>query len=320
MTRIVSYNILAGGYNLQKSGSSTRRVQQLTRIIRSAQPDIVGVVEATHPSMQQRPWVVEEIAEELGMQLMMGADAAHKHDYQLALLTRLPIIHTKVHHWPGIINKAPLEVCVQEADGQQLTVLVTHLTAAFNRGRAGSHIRVREARAIVNILEPLRQQRSPHVLMGDFNSLAPGDAFKAHLLLRYITQLDARRRDPQPADGQPYLNVVVPPRLRFLKPVLRAIPRSGILSNIFDRAAALYAPRNVISIFRAAGYSDCYRSLHPHEWGFTCPAALPAGRIDYIFASPPLAKRLEMCAPITQGEGVPASHASDHLGLAAAFS
>ncbi len=47
MTTIVSYNILAGGYNVRNN--STRRTEQLAAIIRSAQPDIVGLVEATHP-------------------------------------------------------------------------------------------------------------------------------------------------------------------------------------------------------------------------------------------------------------------------------
>src|SRR5690242_4851698 len=116
MTRIVSYNILAGGYSLRANGA--RRVSQLTKIIRSAQPDIVGLVEATHPHMQQKPSVVEEIAETLGMQLIMGGESTGPHDYQIALLTRLPVIRTQIHPRPGILNKPLLEVCVEEADGQ----------------------------------------------------------------------------------------------------------------------------------------------------------------------------------------------------------
>ncbi len=56
MTRILSYNIFVGG---------NRRVDQLTKIMSSAHPDIVGLVEAT--SRQ----TVAEMADRLGMQYRM---------------------------------------------------------------------------------------------------------------------------------------------------------------------------------------------------------------------------------------------------------
>src|SRR5437588_9649340 len=119
MTRITSYNILAGGYNLRENGG--RRVEQLLKIIRSTQPDVVGVVEATNPQVTQKPAVVEELAERLGMQLVMGGEARHRSDYQLALLTRLPVVHTRIHARPGLLTHPLLEVCVQEANGEHLT-------------------------------------------------------------------------------------------------------------------------------------------------------------------------------------------------------
>lgn len=319
MTRIVSYNILTGGYNSRASGTRARRINELTKILRSAQPDIAGIVEATHPGMQQKPLIIEEIAETLGLQLVLGGEATHYHDYRIALLTRLPIIHTRIHPRPGILNKPLLEVCVEETGGEHLTAFVTHLSAAFNRGRGGGHIRLREAQEIMRIMAPLRAQRQPHLVMGDFNSLAPGDPFHAHLLLRYLTWLDKRRREHKLADGHPHLDVVVPPKLRILNPLLRAIPRNIVLSTLFDAAAAIYAPRGSIRLLRHAGYVDCYRHLHPHTHGFTCPSTLPAGRIDYIFASPDLAERLIMCDVITEGDGIPGNHASDHLAVMATF-
>ena len=57
MTRILSYNILVGG---------TRRVEQLTTVIRAADPDVVGLAEATDPK------VVEELASRLGMQFRLS--------------------------------------------------------------------------------------------------------------------------------------------------------------------------------------------------------------------------------------------------------
>src|SRR5690242_18312958 len=153
MTTIVSYNILAGGYSIRQNGA--RRTSQLVHIISSANPDIVGVVEATHPSVQKKPRVIEEVADLLGMKLITGAAARFDTDYQTALLTRLPVIYTQLHPHPKL-NKALLEVCVEQKNGQQLTVFVTHLSAAFNRGRGGGAIRMREIQEILRIMAPFR--------------------------------------------------------------------------------------------------------------------------------------------------------------------
>lgn len=319
MTRIVSYNMLAGGYSLRENAA--RRTEQLAKMIHSAQPDIVGLVEATHPQMPQ-PWLVaEELAEKLGMQLVRGGEAAHAHDYQLALLTRLPIISTRIHPRPGILNKPLLEVCVEEEDGNHLTVFVTHLWAAFYKGWAGNGLRKREMKEILTITRPYREKNIPHLIMGDFNSLAPGDLLKASHLLRYVIAMDNTKRDLHIADGHPHLNFVVPGPLRFLNPLLRVIPRSMLLSSIFDALAGFYAPRGCVHMIREeAGYIDCYRRTHPKAWGFTCPAGAPAGRIDYIFASPALSKQLETCYVLLKGEDDQlGSQASDHLAIAAEF-
>jgi endonuclease/exonuclease/phosphatase family metal-dependent hydrolase len=315
MTRIVSYNILAGGYSVREN--SARRTEQLVKIIRSAQPDVVGLVEAVNPHVKAKVSVIEEMAQILDMQLITSGELESRRDYAVALLTRLPVIHTKIHKRPGVLARPLLEVCVQEESGEHLTVFVTHLSAAFNRGRAGGHIRLREVAEILRILEPFRVEGKPHLLMGDFNSLAPGEPFKASYLLRYVLGLDINRK-PQQADGHPHLNGVVPPSLRFLNPLLRLTARNQLLSNLFDGAAYFYAPRACIRDLKAH-YVDCFHRQHPHEWGFTCPAGAPAGRIDYIFASGELADRLEDCYIITEGEGLPGSQASDHLAVSAAF-
>lgn len=319
MTRIVSYNILAGGYSLRNNG--TRRTNQLVHIIRSAQPDIVGVAEAINRRAKERPEVIEEIAEILGMQLVRGNDPNGSREFQTALLTRLPIVYTKSHIRPGILARPLLEVCVEEENGQQLTVFVVHLSAAFNRGRGGGGVRLREMREILNIMAPLREQGKPHLIMGDFNSMAPGEPFKASELLKYIVQLDTRRRSfPHQHDGHPHLNSVVPRKLRFLKPALRLVAESSFLSALFDGAAYFYAPRGCIRLLQEHGYVDSFRHMNAKENGFTCPASAPAGRIDYIFSSPVLAERLDDCHVIVEGEGLPGSDASDHLAVAAAFS
>ncbi len=317
MTRVVSYNILAGGYSLSQPNG--RRTEQLVQIIRSAQPDVVGVIEATNPKMTQHPLVVEEMARQLGMQLIMGDVPAHTTDYQLALLTKLPVVATRLHARPGLLNKPLLEVCVEEADGQHLTIFVTHLKAAFSRFRGGDDVRKREMREILQIMAPLRAEGKPHLLMGDFNSLAPGEVFVPSALLRYVVGLDEQRRTKAIGDGHPHLDFIVPPALRFLVPLLRVLPRYPLFNSVFDAMAALYVARGTIRLLHEANYTDCYRQMHTHARGLTCPADAPAGRIDYIFASPVLSHRLINCYVVNEGDGLPGRDASDHLAVTAEY-
>ncbi|MEO8971085.1 MAG: endonuclease/exonuclease/phosphatase family protein [Ktedonobacteraceae bacterium] len=303
MTRILSYNILVG---------ATRRVNQLTAMLRPAQADIIGLVEANDPH------VVDTLAERLGMQAVMSARGEHSQDWQVALLTRLPVVYSKTYRASNILFKPVLEVCVEEENGQQLTIFVTHLSAAFSKRRAGDNIRRREIQEVLHIMA--HKQGTPHLLLGDFNSLAPGDAFQASNLLRYLVNIDKYyRKNPASVEGHPYLNFVVPASLRIFNPLLRIIPRSKLLTYFFDQAAAVYAPRGVISLLGSAGYADCFRRVNLSAPGFTCPAIAPAGRIDYIFASPELAGRLDTCTVLTSGEDVTGDKASDHLPVIAAF-
>src|SRR5437764_13311672 len=122
MTRILTYNILVGG---------TRRIEQITNMIQSVQADVVGLVEATDPR------VVEELAERLGMDYRMSGYAKHVRDMEIAVLSRLPIVYTHTHRRPGILAQPMLEIGVQEEDGRDLTIFVTHLTASFADGSRG---------------------------------------------------------------------------------------------------------------------------------------------------------------------------------------
>lgn len=304
MTRVLTYNILVGG---------TRRIDFIEQMIRAARPDIVGLVEATDPC------VVEELAARLDMHHRISGRAADPTDWQVALLSRLPITHAQVHPRSGLLSKLLLEVGVQEEDGRDITIFVTHLAASFSSGlRGGDSIRRKEVREILRLMKAKRG--TPHLLMGDFNSLAPGDRLKASRLLRYLVQMDElRRAKPDESIGHPHLDFVVPPPLRFLEPLLRLTARNAFLSALFDGACSLYAARGTISLLRSAGYVDSFRSLNREAEGFTCPASVPAGRIDYIFASPELAPRLSLCRVMSEAEGVRGEQASDHLPVLAEF-
>ena len=304
MTRVLTYNILVGG---------TRRIDQIEQMIRAAQPDVVGLVEATDPR------VVEKLAARLGMDYRMSGRPEHTLDWQVALLSRLPITHAQAYHRPGLLSKPFLEVGVQEENGRVLTLFVTHLKASFAGGvRGGDGIRRTEAREIARIMRAKRG--TPHLLMGDFNSLAPGDTFRASRLLRYLVDMDEQHRArPHESVGHPHLDFVVPPSLRFLEPLMRLTARNAFISALFDGAGSLYVARGTIRLLRGAGYVDSFRRLNARAEGFTCPARSPAGRIDYIFASPELAPRLTSCRVMTEAEGVRGEQASDHLPVLAEF-
>src|SRR5205807_6178188 len=213
MTRILSYNILVGG---------KRRVDQLTNIISSAQPDIVGLVEAYNPR------TVEEIAQRLGMQFRMSRSYTQAHDWQTALLSRLPIVETHSHNHSDILTKPILEACIEEEDGRKLTVFIAHLSAAFYQSRGGDGQRRREVQEILRIMASRRG--TPHLLMGDFNAIAPGDRLKASVLLRYLIIMDQLYgRNPHEDFEHPNLDSVVPEPLRFLYPLLQTITHSKVL-------------------------------------------------------------------------------------------
>ncbi|HEY0754859.1 MAG TPA: endonuclease/exonuclease/phosphatase family protein [Ktedonobacteraceae bacterium] len=304
MTRILSYNILAGG---------ARRIDAIERMIRAANPDVVGLVEAHNLH------VVQELARRLGMEYRTNASPDGSWRTSIALLSRLTIVHSAVHTEKGVISRPLLEVSLEEASGERLTVFVNHLVASFWKGRGGDGPRRKEVQAILNVL---RANHEPHVLMGDFNALAPGDRFKASKLISYLVEVDqdfkSKGLDPLPS-GHPSLNYVVPSQLRFLTPLLRLIPHSRMLSVLCDEAGSLYAPRTSIGLLQAAGYVDCFRYKNPRAWGFTCPAANLAGRIDYLFANSSLATRLHSCKVVEGTAEVAGKDASDHLPLVAEF-
>lgn len=158
------------------------------------------------------------------------------------------------------------------------------------------------------------------MLIGDFNSLAPGERLKGSAFLRYAAVPDFYLQlKPDPSVERPDLDCIMPSPLRFIKPFLKLVPKSMVLSTVLDAADGFYAPRGGIDLLGKSGYVDCFRTLYPDTDGYTCPAHMPAGRIDFIFASPALAPQLTAAGVILEGEGVAAYHASDHLPVFADF-
>ncbi len=75
--------------------------------------------------------------------------------------------------------------------------------------------------------------------------------------------------------------------------------------------------RIAVGRMKAGGFRDCYRQWHPDQPGYTLPTPDPGVRLDFVFASAPLAARLQRCDVVTDPPVV--HHASDHYPVIADF-
>ena len=145
--RVLSYNIRYGG---------TGREPALLRVIQSAAPDLVVFQEAT------KPGVIERLAEGSRMP-HWGAQAGRS----LGFMSRRPLARAEWHR-PRLSHHAFLELTPEGAD---VTVVGVHLSAvhsAWTERRRGLELR--------SLLRTLRErERGFHTLVGDFNTLAPGE-------------------------------------------------------------------------------------------------------------------------------------------------
>lgn len=304
MTRVLSYNILVGG---------TQRSEKLAKMIAAANADVVGLVEANDAR------VVEELAQRLNMHYTISGRGKQYRDWQIAVLSRLPIVATKVHTYPEVlIRNHMLEVTLEETNGKPLTVFVIHLTADFYNGMAAVRKRRKEVQLALSLMSERRGQ--PHLLMGDLNSIAPGEPVYGTKLLRY--QLHKRdeyyKSIEANTSGAPKHLTEMLLRTCILSPFIQLLLENHSVSALVDRVGDRYA-QGGIDLLQQAGYTDCYRQANPHASGFTCPAAALSGRIDYIFASPELAPRLIESEVLSEGNGVRGEEASDHLPVVATF-
>lgn len=145
---------------------------------------------------------------------------------------------------------------------------------------------------------------------------APLQLFAAHLASRHeplepVAEIPIILSLLAPLGTRPHLLVGDFNALRENDPV--GAPPPGVVPR---GAAVAGAPRPAIGPLLAAGYVDCYRRCHPRAAGYTYPAAAPWLRLDYLFANPTLAARLDRCERVA---GATAVRASDHLPVWATF-
>ncbi len=307
---VMTYNILVGGRDL---GMDHGRLERIAAVMAAARPDIVGVVEANDPA------AFRALAAEMDMESVMGLARTGSH---VGVMSRWPILAWHQHDDPSL-RKPFLEAEIAiPGEPQPWHIFVGHLTADFAAGAASERRRLAEARILLAAMAECRRLGQPHLAMGDFNSLAPGEPFDAVRLITRIIEIDAMSQaQGVPQDGMPHLQHITPGPLRKLTPLIKRIPTMPWLAGLVAFAAHLYLPRLVYPAIAAAGYVECLRQSigDPRAIPPTCPLPSPAGRIDYLWASPDLAQRLRGCAVLTDEPGQPVLTASDHAPVLARF-
>lgn len=272
--------------------------------MRASHADLIGVQEAL------RPAAVRTLAERLGMNMALAWSPRGGH---VALLSRWPIVASPTDSAPPML-KTLLQAQVCPPGVRPLRVFVTHLAGEYHELLAGEPRRLREVAYVLACMSQARATGEPQLLMGDFNSLAPGEHLRATAVLRQALMVDAARQAGARMDGLPGPEHVLPRVLRPLRGALAGAMRRPVLARLVDAAVAAYVPRAVIRRLLRAGYVDCYAALHPvlASRACTCPAAQPAGRIDYIFADVALARQLASCTIVADTPSCPVQRASDH--------
>jgi endonuclease/exonuclease/phosphatase family metal-dependent hydrolase len=324
----MTYNILLG---------APGREQRVIDVIDRWDPDVLALQEVTDLALVRR------LARLRDLTLMVGKPSDPGEVRHNAVLSRLPVHAWHNHRHPGTMLRSHLEVALEAGNGVVggvFRVHCLHLAARFGERAHGESRRLRELDAVDGDLG--RMEAVPHLMVGDFNSVSPGDTVAA---TRFIWKMHALRRagllvqgedglwgpserTPGGADGDrerlwheagvdPRLEIGMPRLPGILFAVTRGVPRG----HAVDRLVGRFIERWSVERMLAAGYADCYRLLHPRAPGYTCATWVPAARIDYIFASPAMASQIETC-DVVGSRSLPdpgVLTASDHHPVVADF-
>jgi endonuclease/exonuclease/phosphatase family metal-dependent hydrolase len=162
--RLLTYNIREGGIG---------RAEQIAAVIEAAGADVVALQEARDPR------VIEQIAKLAGFKY-----CGSRIGYSTGFLSNVPV---REFDWrqPPRTRHALLEVTLDDGFPR---LFVLHLRAWFSNW--SERQRARELRRLLNgIKDQLKREKNAfafHILAGDFNALAPGEAFDSSPMPRWI--------------------------------------------------------------------------------------------------------------------------------------
>jgi exodeoxyribonuclease-3 len=159
--KLLSYNIHFGG---------RKREARLAEVIRGVAPDIVVFQEATDPR------VIETLAGATGLNFHAARPA-----HSIAYISRVEIARHE-WHYPVGAKHSFLEIELAEGGAR---IFGLHLSARFSKW--SERQRALEIRALLKGIE--QHQHGFHVLVGDFNTLAPGELLDAGRMPAWIRAL-----------------------------------------------------------------------------------------------------------------------------------
>jgi endonuclease/exonuclease/phosphatase family metal-dependent hydrolase len=159
--KVLSYNIRFGGRG---------REQALAETIVAAAPDLVVFQEATDP----------EVIERLATTTKFPFWAARR-NHSIGYLSRQEVEYHE-WHYPAGARHSFLEIVPA---GGRTRVFGLHLSARFSKW--DERRRTREIRSLLDGIK--RHQNGFHVLVGDFNTLAPGEALNVDRMPAWIRAL-----------------------------------------------------------------------------------------------------------------------------------
>lgn len=159
--KVLSYNIRFGGVG-RESG--------LSELINQIQPDLVVFQEAT------RPFVIERLSKETSMPYW-----AAREDHSIGFISRQEIQYYE-WHYPQGARHSFLEIIPSGIDAR---IFGLHLSARFSKW--DERRRTREIKALLNSIK--LHQDGFHLVLGDFNTLAPGEAMELDRMPAWIRAL-----------------------------------------------------------------------------------------------------------------------------------
>jgi len=159
--KLLSYNIRFGGMG---------RRDALANVIKVVAPDLVVFQEATHPA------VIEALSEATGLPFW-----AARENHSIGYISRKEIVYHE-WHYPAGAKHSFLELVPADSTAR---IFGLHLSARFSKW--DERRRTREIRSLLKGIE--RHQDGFHVLVGDFNTLAPGEVLELARLPAWIRAL-----------------------------------------------------------------------------------------------------------------------------------
>jgi len=161
IVKLLSYNIRFGGQG---------REAELAEVIRTVAPDIVVFQEAIDPN------VIERLSTATALPIW-----AARRKHSIGYITRLSVAHHE-WHYPAGAKHSFLEIVLE---GSETRIFGLHLSAIFSKW--SERRRAREIRSLLKGIE--RYQEGFHVLVGDFNTLAPGEILDVRRMPTWIRAL-----------------------------------------------------------------------------------------------------------------------------------